>query len=71
MGALTSKGASQGIFVTTSLVSKGVRGHVEQILNRVVLIDGPRLEELMIHHRVGVQIKRTYEVIEIEEGYFE
>ena len=56
---------------TTSLFSKGAREYVEQIPNRVVLIDGPRLAELMIRYRVGVQIKRTYEVVEVDEDYFE
>lgn len=71
VGALAGKGASQGVFVTTSLFSKGAREYVEQIPNRVVLIDGPRLAELMIRYRVGVQIKRTYEVVEVDEDYFE
>ena len=71
VGALAGKGASQGVFVTTSLFSKGARDYVEQIPTRVVLIDGPRLAELMIRYRVGVQIKRTYEVVEVDEDYFE
>ena len=71
VGALAGKGASQGVFVTTSLFSKGALDYVEQIPNRVVLIDGPRLAELMIRYRVGVQIKRTYEVVEVDEDYFE
>ena len=71
VGALAGKGASQGVFVTTSLFSKGAREYVEQIPTRIVLIDGPRLAELMIRYRVGVQIKRTYEVVEVDEDYFE
>ena len=71
VGALAGRGASQGVFVTTSLFSKGARDYVEQIPTRVVLIDGPRLAELMIRYRVGVQIKRTYEVVEVDEDYFE
>ena len=70
-GALAGKGATQGVFVTTSLFSKGARDYVEQIPNRVVLIDGPRLAELMIRYRVGVQIKRTYEVVKDDEDSFE
>lgn len=71
VGALAGRGAAQGVFVTTSLFSKGAREYVEQIPNRVVLIDGPRLAELMIRYRVGVQVKRTYEVVEVDEDYFE
>ncbi|TFD48581.1 restriction endonuclease [Cryobacterium sp. Hh11] len=71
VGALAGKGAAQGVFVTTGLFSKGAREYVMQIPSRVVLIDGPRLAELMIRYRVGVQIKRTYEVVEVDEDYFE
>ena len=71
VGALAGKGATQGVFVTTNLFSKGARDYVEQIPNRVVLIDGPRLAELMIRYRVCVQINRSYEVVEVDEDYFE
>jgi len=36
-----------------------------------VLIDGPRLAELMIRYRVGVQVKRTLEIVDIDEDFFE
>jgi len=36
-----------------------------------VLIDGPRLAELMIQYRVGVQVKKTYDVVEVDEDYFD
>ncbi|MFC5930358.1 restriction endonuclease [Cryobacterium melibiosiphilum] len=71
VGALLGKGASQGIFVTTSLFSRGAAEYARSIQTRVVLIDGPRLAELMIRYRVGVQVKQTYEVIEVDEDYFE
>ena len=71
VGALAGKGATQGVFVTTSTFSKGAFDYVEQIPSRVVLIDGPRLAELMIRYRVGVQIRQTYEVVEVDEDYFE
>jgi restriction endonuclease Mrr len=34
---------------------------------RLVLIDGPRLAELMIEHGVIVQAKR---IVEVDEGFF-
>lgn len=71
VGALASKGATQGVFVTTSGFSSGAREYVEQIPSRVVLIDGIRLAELMIHYQVGVQVKRTFAVVEVDADYFE
>lgn len=71
VGALADKGAMSGIFVTTSAFSPGAIEYVNRIPNRVVLIDGPRLAELMIQYRVAVQVKSTYAVVEVDEDYFE
>ena len=71
VGALADKGATQGVFVTTSVFTSGAREYVDRIQSRVVLIDGPRLADLMIRHRMGVQVKRTYDVVEVDEDYFE
>ena len=71
VGALASKGATQGVFVTTSTFSAGARQYVDPIPSRVVLIDGVRLADLMIRHRVGVQVKKTFAVVEVDEDYFE
>lgn len=71
VGALADKGAMSGIFVTTSAFSPGAKEYVDRIPNRVVLIDGLRLAELMIQYRVAVQVKSTYAVVEVDEDYFE
>ena len=71
VGALAGKGATQGVFVTTSTFSSGATAYVDQIPTRVILIDGARLAELMIRYRVAVQVKRTYDVVEVDEDYFE
>jgi restriction system protein len=71
VGALADKNASQGVFVTTSTFSVGALEYVEKIPNRIVLIDGSRLADLMIRYRVGVQVKSTYDVVEVDEDYFE
>lgn len=36
-----------------------------------MLIDGARLVNLMIKYRVGIQVKLTYDVIEVDEEFFE
>ena len=33
-------------------------------------VDGRRLAELMIEYGVGVQVQRTYRVVEIDEDFF-
>ncbi|MFM9920813.1 restriction endonuclease [Lacisediminihabitans sp. H27-G8] len=71
VGALADKGATQGVFVTTSTFSSGAIEYVDRIPSRVVLIDGSRLAQLMIRYRVAVQVKRTYDVVEVDEDYFE
>lgn len=35
------------------------------------IIKGARLASLMIRYRVGVQTKQVYEVIELDEDFFE
>ena len=44
---------------------------MRSVPTRVVLIDGPRLAELMIRYRVGVQVKRTLQIVDIDEDFFE
>ena len=35
------------------------------------MIDGRRLASLMIRYGVGVQVKRTVQIVEVDEGFFE
>lgn len=41
------------------------------VSTRVVLIDGQRLANLMIRYRVGVQVRRTLDIVEVDEDFFE
>ena len=38
---------------------------------RVVLIDGQRLAALMIRYGVGVQVRRSVQIVEVDEDFFE
>ncbi|WP_370255513.1 restriction endonuclease [Cryobacterium sp. Sr8] len=69
VGALSGK-ADSGVFITTSRFSEGARGYAEAVPMRVVLIDGKRLTSLMIRYGVGVQVRETYRVVEIDEDFF-
>ena len=39
-------------------------------LQRKGLVDGQQLVSLMIQYRVGVEVKQTYSVVEIDDDYF-
>ncbi|CAG7844536.1 Mrr restriction system protein [Pseudoclavibacter triregionum] len=71
IGALQGKGASGGVFITTSTFSSGARDYAEHIRPRVILIDGARLVKLMVTYLVGVQVAQTYQVVEVDEDFFE
>ncbi len=71
VGALHGAQASQGVFLTTSSFSSDAVGYAENVPTRVVLIDGPLLSQLMIRYGVGVQVRRTVQIVEIDEDYFE
>jgi restriction system protein len=70
VGSLVGFGATKGVFVTTSSFSSGAREYVKQIPQRVVLIDGDRLTDLMIEHDVGVRINRRVAIKRIDEDFF-
>lgn len=69
VGALSGK-ADSGVFITTSRFSDGARTYAENVPTRIILIDGARLASLMIRYSVGVQVKETYKVVEIDEDFF-
>ena len=71
IGALHGRGATKGVFITTSHFTKNAREYAENLSTRIVLIDGERLTSLMIKYRVGVQVERTYEVVTVDEDFFE
>jgi len=70
-GALASKKAKKGIFITTSSFPKSVYEFVGQVEYKIILIDGERLANLMIEHSVGLSTVNTYQVKIIDTDYFE
>lgn len=71
VGALGDKGASQGVFVTSSRFSREALDTAARAREKIALIDGNKLVELMIKYRVGVQIKSKLEVVEVDEDFFD
>jgi restriction system protein len=70
VGALHGKKANKGVFITTSGFSKPAHEYVKDIQDKIILIDGPTLAELLIDHGVGVSTVVTYELKKIDSDYF-
>ena len=72
IGAVSGKSTTKGIFITTADIPKSARN--EAAANRNVsirLVDGSELVELMMEHNIGVAVKHSLEIKEMETGYFE
>jgi restriction system protein len=69
-GALQGQKARKGIFITTSSFSKDAREYAAKIENKIVLVDGEELANLMISHGVGVATSASYEIKKIDQDYF-
>lgn len=71
VGALAGNATSQGVFFTTSKFSADAIRYADQVPTRIVLVDGDRLARLMIRYGVGVQVRRTVRIVEVDEDFFE
>lgn len=71
VGALHGNQAGQGVFITTARFSAGAQEYAKAVPTRIVLIDGQRLASLMIRYGVGVQVRRTVALVEVDEDFFE
>ena len=70
-GALLGKQGDRGVFITTSRFSPGAISEAERINARIELIDGARLAELLVRHRVGVQTVQTVDLYRLDEDFFD
>lgn len=70
IGAMSGD-TSKGIFVTTSTFDDGAMEKAKNAHHKIILIDGYKLSDLMLEYNVGVQVKETYEIKEIDEDFFE
>lgn len=71
--ALARKGASKGVFVTTSDFTKGAHEAHRELGNqkRIVLINGTQLAELMLEHEVGVRTVQTIRLQRLDLDTYE
>lgn len=70
VGALHGLRARKGVFITTSTFSAEAIDYVSKIENKIVLIDGTQLAQLMIDYDVGVSKVEVYEIKKIDEDFF-
>lgn len=70
-GALLSKKARKGIFITTSSFPQSAYQFVNSIEHKIILIDGEGLTDLMFEFNVGLSTQSAYEVKKIDSDYFE
>lgn len=71
-GALMGKGATKGLFITTSYFSKRAINYVNKHLAaKIVLIDGEMLTRLMIRYGLGVSVVHSFEIKRVDSDYFQ
>jgi restriction system protein len=69
LGAMRLKGTEKGVLMTPGEVTKDARQLAAKTNGNLVLIDGTRLAELMIEHRVGVS-DRAVAVPRVDQDFF-
>lgn len=70
IGAMSGD-TSKGVFITTSTFDDSAIRKAREAHHSIILIDGPKLVDLMHQYNVGIQVKTTYEVKEIDNDFFE
>lgn len=70
IGAM-SRDTHKGVFVTTSDFDEKAIQKAKDAQQKIVLINGDYLVDLMLKYGVGTQIKNMYQVKEIDEDFFE
>ena len=72
VGSMDYIRAKKGVILTTSQFTKDALDFVDRIEGKkVVLIDGPKLANLMIEHNVGVNPTKLYELKEVSNDFFD
>jgi restriction system protein len=61
----------KGVFVTTSNFDKNAIKKANDAHHTIILINGEKLVDLMHQYNVGIQVKNTYEIKELDMDFFE
>ena len=71
IGALNERGASKGVFITTSRFSKSAKETAEKVPQNIITINGKDLVEFMLRYKVGVRVEQTIKLCKVDVGFFE
>lgn len=71
VGALAGQQANKGVFITTSDFKQTAVDYAQNVPQKIILINGDRLAELMIEYGVGVSTTRAVSLKKIDTDYFE
>lgn len=72
MGAMDTRGASQGVFITASTFAPAAKETARNYSHgKIVLIDGLELTSLMLRYGVAVHKTCEFALFEIDEDYFD
>lgn len=70
IGAMSGD-TNKGVFVTTSEFDEKAIEKARSAHHKIICIDGHKLVNLMHEFNVGIQIKTTYEIKQIDEDFFD
>jgi restriction system protein len=70
IGAMSGD-TNKGVFVTTSDFDEKALEKARSAHHKIICIDGQKLVKLMLEFNVGVQVKTTYEIKQIDEDFFD
>ena len=66
---MSSKGAGRGVFITTSDFTSDAIKQAKKL--SIIIINGKELTNLMLKYHVGVQVKETYQILNIDNDFFD
>ncbi len=70
IGAMSGD-TNKGVFVTTSEFDDKALDKTRSAHHKIICIDGQKLVTLMHEYNVGVQVKTTYDIKQIDEDFFD
>jgi restriction system protein len=71
VGALAGQQAHKGVFITTSDFADTAIAYAKKVPQKVILMDGQRLADLMIQHNIGVSKSHSFDVKHVDSDYFD
>jgi len=70
IGAMSGD-TNKGVFVTTSDFDQKALDKARSAHHKIICIDGKKLVDLMHQFNVGIQIKTTFEIKQVDEDFFD